>query len=326
MVWDRHSKFVTLVAACVALFAFVLSLTIGPAGFGLPGNPEAARLIFVEIRLPRALLGFLVGGALGLTGAVLQGYLRNPLAEPGLIGISGGAALGAVTAIHTGLAGRFAMALPLSGLAGAILTTLAIVAIAGTGTSSTVLILAGVAVSSLAGALMALVLNLSANPFATSEIVLWMMGSLNDRSLVHVWLAAPLIAVGIAMLLSTARDLDALSLGEEVAQNLGVDLTGLKFKVIAGAALAIGAATAVTGAIGFIGLVIPHVLRPFVGGSPGRLLLPSLFAGAAAVLLTDIILRVLSPLGDLRLGTLAALLGAPFFVWLVLRRRRDILS
>lgn len=313
-----------LVTAALALCAFLMSLWIGPDGWGFPQNPAAAEIVFREIRVPRAILGFLIGAALGLSGAVLQGYLRNPLAEPGLLGISGGAALGAVTAIHSGIAGRVAMALPVAGLAGAALATLAIVALAGATGSTTTLILAGVAVSSIAGALTSLALNLSPNPFASTEIMFWLMGSLTDRSLVHVWLASPLILIGVAMLLTTGRDLDALSLGEDAAKNLGVDLSGLRFKVIAGSALAVGAATSVAGAISFIGLIVPHVLRPFVGHSPARLLLPCLFGGAAMVLLSDVVLRLLSPQGDLRLGVLSALIGAPFFLWRVLSSRRDM--
>lgn len=314
----------TGLTAVLAMTAFAASLFAGPDGFGLPSDANAARLVFYEIRLPRALLGFLVGATLGLSGAVLQGYLRNPLAEPGLLGISGGAALGAVTAIHSGLAGKIALALPLSGLAGAAIATLAILGLAGAGGSTTTLILAGVAVSSVAGALTSLALNLSANPFASTEILFWLMGSLTDRSLVHLWLAAPLIAVGMAMLLTTGRDLDALSLGEDAAANLGVDLRGLRFRVVAGSALAVGAATAVTGAIGFIGLMVPHLLRPFVAEQPGRLLAPSLFAGAAFVLTADLALRLFFPQSDLRLGVLSALIGAPFFLWLVIAKRREL--
>jgi iron complex transport system permease protein len=315
---------IVIVTAALAVVAFFLSLMIGPEGWGLPHDAAAAKLVFNEIRVPRAVLGLLIGAALGLSGAVLQGYLRNPLAEPGLLGISGGAALGAVTAIHSGVAGRIALALPLAGLSGAALATIVIVALAGASGSTTTLILAGVAVSSVAGALTSLALNLSPNPFASTEIMFWLMGSLTDRSLVHVWLAAPLIVIGIAMLLTTGRDLEALSLGEDAAQNLGVDPAGLRFKVIAGSALAVGAATAVAGSIGFIGLIVPHIVRPFVGSNPGRLLVPSLFGGAAMVLLSDVALRLLSPQGDLRLGVLSALIGAPFFLWRVLASRREL--
>lgn len=314
----------SLLALALAALGFAASLAIGPEGVGLPGATDAARMVLIEIRLPRAILGTLVGAALGLAGAALQGYLRNPLAEPGLLGISGGAALGAVTAIHSGLAGAFALALPLGGLAGASVAAIAIVALAGMSGSTTSLILAGVAVSAITAALTTLALNLSANPFASVEIMVWLMGSLTDRSLVHVWLAAPLILVGLAMLLTTGRDLEALSLGEEAAQNLGVDPQVLRFKIIAGAALAVGAATAVAGSIGFVGLVVPHLLRPLVGESPGGLLWPSLFGGAALVLLADVALRLFAPYGDLRLGVLTALIGAPFFLWLVLQKRSEL--
>lgn len=322
----REPAYLTVVAAtaALALVGFLVSLWFGPEGLGLPASPDAAHLVLKEIRLPRALLGFLVGAALGTSGAVLQGYLRNPLAEPGLIGISGGASLGAVLAIHSGIASRLALALPLGGLLGAALATIAIVGLAGMSASVTTLILAGVAVSAVTAALTSLALNLTSNPFASVEIMFWLMGSLTDRSLIHVYLAAPLIAIGIAMLLTTTRDLEALSLGEEAAQNLGVDPAGLRFKVIAGTALSVGAATAVAGGIGFVGLIVPHVLRPFVGESPGRLLVPSLFAGAALVLFADVALRLFAPQGDLRLGVLTALIGAPFFLWLVVKKRKEL--
>jgi iron complex transport system permease protein len=309
---------------CAALAAFLLSLFMGVDGFTVAGSPEARRMILLEVRLPRALLGFMVGGTLGLAGAVLQGYLRNPLAEPGILGISGGAALGAVIAIHSGLAQVLAPALPIAGLTGAALATLALTVLAGRGTGSVTLILAGVAVSSLAAALTSLALNLAPNPFAASEMLYWLMGSLTDRSLTHVWLAAPLMAIGCLLLGATARDLDALSLGEAAAQNLGVDLTRLRWVVVSGTALAVGAATAVCGAISFVGLMVPHLLRPLTSGEPGQLLLPSFLGGAALVLLADVALRILSPMGDLRLGVLTALIGAPFFLWLVLSRRSEL--
>jgi iron complex transport system permease protein len=312
------------VLAAVAVLAFVASLLVGPAGIGLPGGGDAARVIFWEIRLPRALLGALVGGALGLSGAVLQGYLRNPLAEPGLLGISGGAALGAVVAIHTGAAGAFAIALPAGGLIGAAVAAMAVMLLAGERSGPITLILAGVAISSLAGALTTLALNLSPNPFALVEMLFWLLGSLTDRSLVHVWLAAPLILAGGALLLTTGRALDALTLGEEAAQNLGVDLKSLRNRIVAGTALSVGAATAVAGTIGFVGLVVPHLLRPLVGHEPRRLLPASMFGGAALILTADVALRLFSPLSEVRLGVVTALVGAPFFLWLIIKTRREL--
>jgi len=303
--------------------AFAVSLLVGPAGIGFPGG-AGAWLIFSEIRLPRAILGGLIGAALGLSGAALQGYLRNPLAEPGLLGVTGGASLGAVIAIHTGASAAFALALPLGGLVGASLATAAVLALAGRHSGPVTLILAGVAVSSVAGALTTLALNLSSNPFAAVELVFWMLGSLNDRSLVHVWIASPLILAGSALLLTLRADLDALSLGEDAAANMGVALSRVRGKIVAGTAMAIGAATAVAGSIGFVGLIMPHVLRPLVGHEPGRLLPASAAGGAALVLAADTALRLISPGGELKLGVLTALIGAPFFLWLVVRTAREL--
>ena len=284
------------------------------------GGPETD--IMREIRLPRAVLGAMVGASLGLTGAAMQGLLRNPLAEPGLIGVSAFAALGAVMALQTGLAAAFALALPLAALAGAGLSVALLVLLAGPRGPSLTLILAGIAISALGGALTTLVLNLSPNPFAASEIVFWMMGSLADRSWTHVQLALPLMVLGWIALLLTARGLDALTLGEDAAQALGIRMTRLRALVVAGTAAAVGAATAVTGAVGFVGLVVPHILRPFTGAAPGRLLPASALGGAAMVLLADAAVEVILPQRDLKLGVLTALVGAPIFLHLVYRTRR----
>jgi iron complex transport system permease protein len=310
--------------AAAALAAFVLSLAVGPVGLGIEATGEARALIFREVRLPRALLGALVGAALGLSGAALQGYLRNPLAEPGLVGVSGGAALGAVFAVHIGLSQVVALALPMGGLIGAALAMLAVIALAGVHGGPVTLILAGLAVSSIATALISLALNLSENPFASVEMVFWLMGSLADRSLTHVWLSAPLILAGIGLQLTVGRALDALTLGEDAARSLGIDLARTRFAVVAGTALSVGAATAVTGIIGFVGLLVPHVLRPFAGHRPGLLLPASALAGAVFLLVADVGLRLAEPWTDLRIGVLTALIGAPFFVWLVLKTRSEL--
>jgi iron complex transport system permease protein len=310
--------------AAAAAAAFLLSLAIGPAGFGLDLKGEAGALIFREIRLPRAVLGALIGASLGLSGAALQGYLRNPLAEPSLVGVSGGAALGAVLAIHLGLSQAFALALPLGGLAGAAVAMLAVVALSGARGGPITLILAGLAVSSIATALISLALNLSQNPFAAAEMVFWIMGSLADRSLTQVWLTAPPMLVGIALLLLVGRALDALTLGEDAARSLGTDLTRTRWAVVAGTALSVGAATAVTGIIGFVGLLVPHILRPFAGHRPGLLLPASMLGGAVFLLIADVALRLVQPWIELRIGVLTALMGAPFFVWLVLKTRAEL--
>jgi iron complex transport system permease protein len=320
---DRSSAAVAGLSLAAG-FAFLASLLAGPSGFGLPPAGEALGLILWEIRLPRALLGALVGMALGASGAALQGYLRNPLAEPGLLGVTGGASLGAVLAIHTGMAGSLAAALPLGGFAGAALATAAVLMLAGAGAGPITVILAGVAVSTVAGALTSLAVNLSPNPFASVEIVFWMLGSLSDRSLLHVWLAAPLILAGLVCLVTSSRGLDALALGEDAARNLGIDLGRLRLAVVIGTALSVGAATAVTGAIGFVGLIVPHLLRPVVGYLPSRLLLPSALAGAAIVLAADVVLRIIGPWADIRLGVATAMVGAPFFLWLVLKTRAEL--
>lgn len=308
---------------------FLASLLVGPAGLA-PGEALAALagrgdpmlvIVMQELRLPRALLGLMIGAALGLSGAALQGFLRNPLAEPGLVGTSAAAALGAVIAIQTGMAAAWALALPLAALIGAGLSVALILILAGPRGGSLTLILAGIAVSALAGAGTSLVLNLSPNPFAAAEIVFWMMGSLRDRSMLHVWLALGPMAAGAAVVLSLGRGLDALSLGEDAAASLGIRLGGLRWRVVVGVAALVGAATAVAGAIGFVGLVVPHVLRRAVGGRPSRLLPASALGGAAVVLAADLAVRLIAPERDLKLGVLTALVGAPFFLHLILATR-----
>lgn len=277
-----------------------------------------------EIRAPRAVLGLMIGATLGLSGAALQGYLRNPLAEPGLVGVSAGASLGAVLAIYTGLSAAFPPALPLAGLGGALLAVLAVLGLArGAGPGgAAALILAGVAVTSLAGALTSLALNLSPNPFAALEIVFWMLGSLQDRSWLHVQLAAPLMLIGWAMLALLGRGLDALTLGEDAAAALGVRLSRLRLMAVLGTAASVGAATAVAGAIGFVGLVVPHLLRPLVGARPSALLPASALGGACMLLAADVATRLIAPADDLKLGVLTALVGAPFFLRLIAASRR----
>jgi iron complex transport system permease protein len=285
---------------------------------------DAIALIMREIRLPRALLGLMVGGTLGLSGAVLQGYLRNPLAEPALIGVSASASLGAVLAIYTGLSTVFPLALPLAALAASVVAVVVVQAMAGARGSVLTLILAGVAVSSFAGAMTSLALNLSANPFAALEIMFWMLGSLTDRSMTHVWLALPFMLAGWAALLTLGRALDALTLGGDTAASLGIDMRRVQLLAVFGTAASVGAATAVTGAIGFVGLVAPHLLRPLTGGRPSRLLPASALGGASVVLAADILVRVVAPERDLKLGVLTAIVGAPFFLWLVWRERRKV--
>lgn len=305
------------------------SLLVGPALLS-PGeviravtasgaSPEA--VIVQEIRLPRTILGGLVGAALGLSGAALQGLLRNPLAEPGLVGVSGSAAFGAALVFYFGLATAFPFALPLAGMAGALVAVAALYFLAGRAGSMLTLILAGVAISSFAGALTALALNLAPSPYAALEIAFWLLGSLADRSFVHVGLVLPLVLLGAIALMTTGRGLDALALGEDQARSLGIDLDALRLRVVIGVALAVGSVVSVTGAVAFVGLVVPHILRPLVGHEPARLLLPSALGGAALVLLADAAARAISTTVELKLGVVTALVGAPFFFYLVLRAR-----
>ena len=286
-------------------------------------NPTLDSIIFEEIRLPRTLLAILIGASLGLSGAALQGMVRNPLAEPGVIGVSTSAALGAVIVFYFGLASAFPMALPIGGIVGALLAVIFLYLLTGKNSSMLTLILAGVAISSLAAALTALALNLSPNPYASLEIFFWLMGSLADRSFTHVWLILPPTLLGWWLMLSTRRDLDALSLGEETAQSLGVQIQSLNKRIILGVALAVGSAVSVSGGIGFIGLVIPHLIRPWVGFQPGRLLLSSALGGAVLLLAADITVRLLPTQQELKIGVLTALLGAPFFLHLILKSKRQ---
>lgn len=316
--------------ACTALLLGIGSLLTGPTRFGTGeiahilagGGDPVLRAVLLELRLPRALLGLLVGGMLGLGGAVLQGYLRNPLAEPSVLGTSNAAALGAVIALYFGLAQAHPLALPLLAIAGALLGLAPLLLLAGRAESPLSLILAGIAVGTLAGAGISLALNLAPNPFAAMEIMSWLMGSLEDRSFDHIWLALPCIAVGGALLLWNARSLDALTLGEDAAQTLGVDLRRLRLRLLIGIAIGVGGAVAVTGAVGFVGLIVPHLLRPLTDRSPSALLLPSALGGAALLSAADIAVRLIPTEIELRLGVLTALLGVPVFLYHLARERR----
>ena len=320
----------TALAALVCV-AFIASLLVGPSELGIleslknlySSEQTAASIVMQEIRLPRAILGLTIGLTLGLSGAVLQGFLRNPLAEPGILGISSTAAFGTVLTIYSGISTAFALAVPIAGLGGALAGVVLVRAMAGPTGSTLSLILAGVAVTAMAGAMTTLVLNLSPNPFAAMEIVFWMLGSLTDRSMTHVWMTAPFMLAGWIMLGSLARPLDTLTLGSDAAATMGVDVKRLQNLAVFGTAASVGAAVSVSGAIGFIGLVVPHVLRPFVGSVPSRLLPASALGGAALLLAADVLVRVIAPERDLKIGVLTSLVGAPFFLWLIHRSRRN---
>jgi iron complex transport system permease protein len=320
-----------------ALVALVMLLTLGSLGIGpvrlLPitvidalfgGGGDVAQVIVREIRLPRVILAFAIGAILGLSGAALQGLLRNPLAAPELFGAPQSAAFGAVLVIALGLADVRSYALPVAAIAFAFASVFVLLAIAGRNAGLLILILAGLAISSLAGAATALVMNLSQNPFVVLEIAFWLLGSLEDRSFRDVMLALPFIVAGAVILLSQRNAFRALSLGEETAQSLGIDVDRLRLMVIAGVALGVGGAVAVSGAIGFIGLVAPHLMRPLIGHDPARLLVPSALAGAALLLAADIGVRVIPSTSHIKVGVLTSIIGVPFFLYLIMRERRAL--
>jgi iron complex transport system permease protein len=326
---DR-AQIATVVLGVLSLLFFAVSFLLGPANLspralfaGLLSGHGPAGVIAREIRLPRAALALVVGAALGASGAALQGLFRNPLAEPGVTGVTSSAGLGAVLALYFGLAAASAFLLPGFAVGGALLSAGILYLLSRSGAGAMALVLAGVAIASFATALTALALSLAQNPYAMSEMVLWMLGSLKDRTLFDLGFAAPLTLVGIALLMSAGRGLDALTLGEEAAQSLGVNLASVRGRVVVGVALATGAATAAAGAVSFVGLVVPHVLRRFYGYEPSRLIVPSALGGAVLVSAADIAVRLIAPDGQLLLGVVTAMLGAPFFLWLILRLRRE---
>lgn len=288
----------------------------------LNDDPETAWAILTEVRLPRVLLGAMVGMTLGLSGAVLQGWLRNPLAEPGLIGASGAAALGAVVSFYFGFGTLSQYALPAGGVVGALVGLGILLIMVGRDPGVLTVILAGIAVTAFTGALTQLALNLAPSPYATLEVIAWLMGSLSNRSFEHLWLALPMTLVGWILLIGTGRSLDALTIGEDAARSMGVNLSRLRWRIVLGVGFSVGAAVSVSGIIGFVGLVVPHLLRPLVGYMPSRLLPASALGGAALVLFADLAVRYLSPGQELKLGVLTALIGAPFFLLLLIDVRR----
>ena len=311
-----------LVFGALLALTLPLSLLAGRVWLDPASTPNAA-IILAELRLPRAVLAIIVGGGLGAAGAAMQGYLRNPLADPGLFGIAPGAALGAVVALWFGYA-TSAWLLPLFALVGAGGAMALLAAIAGRTGGIALFTLAGLMVASLAGALTALAISMAPNAFAMSEIVLWLNGALTDRSWREVWIAAPLVALGVVLLWRTGRSLDALTLGEPVARSLGIDTSKLLWLLILGIGLTVGASVAVAGIIGFVGLIVPHLVRPLTDRRPSQLILPSALAGALLVLVADSAVRVLPLVTELRLGIALSLLGAPFFLWLLIRMRRGL--
>ena len=287
-----------------------------------PWTTPNAAVILAELRLPRGLLAIVIGAGLGAAGAAMQGYLRNPLADPGLFGIAPGAALGAVLSLWLGLSAPWV--LPAFALAGAAAAMALLAMIAGRTGGIALFTLAGMMIASLAGALTSLVISLAPNAFAQSAIVTWLMGALTDRSWADVWLAAPLTLIGIVSLWFAGRGLDALTLGEAAARSLGVNPSQLQWLLILGIGLTVGSGVAVAGIIGFVGLVVPHLVRGLTDRRPSSLIVPSALAGALLVLVADSICRILPLVTELRLGIALSLIGAPFFLALLIRMRKGL--
>lgn len=315
----------TLLLGLGVLLAAALSVAAGKVWVPLDGwtSADPRSIIIVELRLPRTILALAVGAALGMSGAAMQGYLRNPLADPGLFGVSSGAAFGAVCSLYFGYAAQTWL-LPGFALTGAAVTMAALALIAGRSGSLILFTLAGMILTSITGSLTALALSLAPTPFAASEIMTWLMGALTDRSWDEVMVSVPLIALGMAVLARTARSLDALTLGEQAARSMGVDPRGLQLAVIAGVALAVGASVAAAGVIGFVGLIVPHLVRPFAGHRPSATLLPAALGGALLLTLADSLVRLAPTVSELRLGIAMSMLGGPFFLYLLIAMRRRL--
>lgn len=330
MLRSLSSRLLISALLILSLFAATASLLLGPVDLGPTrlwaavigqGDP-IAQIILWELRLPRTLLGLIVGAMLGLAGAALQGFLRNPLAEPSVLGTSNAAALGAVAALYFGMAEWHPAILPAMAISTALLSLALLISLGGRTESALSLILAGIAVGTLAGAAISLSLNLSPNPFAAMEIMTWLMGSLENRSFQHLWIAAPCILIGMALIFWDARALDALTLGEEGAKSLGMNLKRTQYRLLAGTAIGVGGAVAVSGAIGFVGLIVPHLIRPLTDRSPSAILLPSAIGGAALLTLADVSVRIIPSSNELKLGVVTAFLGVPFFLIHLVRARR----
>lgn len=320
----------TLLLAILLIIIAFLSLFIGAADLGaydilaaLTGSAkESTEIIVVELRLPRMVMGVLAGATLGLSGAALQGLLRNPLADPGIIGVSSTAGLGAVIAIYFGLSSFFPLSIQIMSMGGALLATMILSVVSSRDSSVLTLILAGIGISSLATAAIALVMNFAPGPMSLQDMIMWLMGSLDNRTLNDVLLAGPFILGGWLIMRGTGQGLDACSLGEDTAQTLGIDLKKLRMKVILGSAISVGATVSVCGAIGFVGLVVPHMIRSLIGYAPGRLLLPSALLGAILLTLADLVTRIPLGHGQLRLGVVTAFIGAPLFLYIIYRTRK----
>lgn len=327
----RKTYHLTAALAVLVAVLGVVSLMVGPAGLSpqqalaaLFGGDGPAAIVVRDIRLPRTLLAMLIGATLGVSGAALQGLLRNPLAAPEVFGAPQAAAAAASAVIAFGFLPVTSFAIPVAGIAGALLSVGGLVAIAGRRASLTVTLLAGLALASFAGAATALILNIAPNPFIALEVAFWLLGSLEDRSIDHLIIAVPFCIASWIVLAFCARSFRALTLGEDAAQSLGVDIERIRKLVVCGVALGVGTSVAVAGSIGFIGLVAPHLVRRTVGSDPARVMLPAALAGAALLLAADIAVRTVPSANELKVGVVTALIGVPFFLAMVFAERREL--
>ncbi|MBL4800647.1 MAG: iron ABC transporter permease [Emcibacter sp.] len=319
---------ILLLSISLCALAF-LSLFIGAADIpardilsALIGNASTStEIIILELRLPRVLLGIMAGASLGLSGAALQGLLRNPLADPGVIGVSATAGLGAVIAIYLGLSSSFPLSIQIMSMGGALLATFILSFISSRDSSVLTLILAGIGISSLATAAISLTMNFAKNPMSLQDMIMWLLGSLDNRTMTDITLAGPFIIGGWLILRGVGQGLNASSLGEDTAQTLGINLKVLRMRVIIGSAISVGATVSVCGAIGFVGLVVPHMVRSLIGHAPGRLLLPSALMGAILLTLADLATRAPFGHGQLRLGVVTAFVGSPLFLYIIYKTR-----
>ncbi len=288
------------------------------------GASEPVTIIVRELRLPRVILGIVIGAAMGVSGAALQGVLRNPLADPGVVGVSASAALGAVIAIHLGLVAIWPLSISIFAMAGALAATAILFIISARDSSVLMLILVGIGISSLAMAAISLVMNMADNPMSIRDMIMWMLGSLENRTVTDLLLAVPFIIIGWLMMINIGQGLNALSVGEDTAQTMGIDIKSLKLRVVVGSAISVGAAVAVCGSIGFVGLVVPHMVRALITNEPGRILIPSALLGGLLLTLADVVTRMPILSTDLRLGVVTSLIGAPAFLYIIYKTRRTM--
>jgi iron complex transport system permease protein len=332
----RRRALVGLAAMALVALLIPIATSIGSTSLSasrvvsiLLGLGDAApweRAVVLDLRLPRVVVALIGGAGLGVSGAAMQGLFRNVLAEPGVLGVSSGATLGAVLALYTGAA-LPVLIVPLAAFAGALACAILVYRLASAGgrARTASLLLSGVAVSGVAGAIGSMVLSIAVADWELGRQMLsWMMGGLEGRTWTHAAIAAPPVLIGSAALLLRARELDALALGEESAASLGVDVPALRRAVLVLVALATGATVAVMGSIAFLGLMAPHAVRLLIGPAHRGVLLGSAAAGGIGLVLADALCRAVASSMDLRPGVVTAMLGGPFFLWLLVRDRGAI--